>query len=249
MQYRLFDSEQDREKAESRWLAREKRRQDLHNLKVFARQNAKEHAEKHNSGVFVADITDKKTWRGEFTEGSVDVIITDPPYPKEYIHLMSDLSKFARYVLKDGGDLFVMMGQSYLSEVMRRLESHMMYYWTMCYLMPAHRVWMYHRKTFTNWKPVLWYTKGLRCSSQPFVGGDVIQSPYTPKMHHKWEQGYEGIEEWVLRCSDENAVVCDPFCGSGTTLLACQNLGRPYIGFDIDPGAVSITQKRLEEEV
>lgn len=40
-------------------------------------------------------------------------------------------------------------------------------------------------------------------------------------------------------------VVVDPFCGSGSTLVAAQATGRRYIGFDRDPQAVRIAQQRL----
>jgi 16S rRNA G966 N2-methylase RsmD len=50
---------------------------------------------------------------------SVDWVITDPPYAKEYLPLYSDLSRRAELWLKPGGSLLVMSGQSYLPEVVR----------------------------------------------------------------------------------------------------------------------------------
>jgi len=40
-------------------------------------------------------------------------------------------------------------------------------------------------------------------------------------------------------------VVLDPTCGSGTTLVAAQSHGCRYIGFDINPDAISIARQRL----
>ena len=56
---------------------------------------------------------------------SVDVILTDPPYPRDFVALYSDLSKTAARVLKPGGSLVAMVGQSYLPEVMSRLGEHL----------------------------------------------------------------------------------------------------------------------------
>ena len=40
-------------------------------------------------------------------------------------------------------------------------------------------------------------------------------------------------------------IVLDPFCGSGSTLLAARNCGRRYLGFDINAEYVEMAQERL----
>ena len=47
--------------------------------------------------------------------------------------------------------------------------------------------------------------------------------------------------------SNKNDVVADFFVGSGTSLVVAKELGRKYIGCDINQRAVDITNKRLEE--
>lgn len=49
--------------------------------------------------------------------------------------------------------------------------------------------------------------------------------------------------------TDEGDTVLDPFCGSGSTLVAAQLLGRNSIGIDIDPDAIELTERRLETPV
>lgn len=43
-------------------------------------------------------------------------------------------------------------------------------------------------------------------------------------------------------------VILDPFAGSGTTCLAARNLGRRYVGVEINPDYCSLAQRRLTEE-
>lgn len=43
--------------------------------------------------------------------------------------------------------------------------------------------------------------------------------------------------------------VLDPFCGSGTTLVAAKAAGRNYIGFEIDPAYVAIAKTRLAPDM
>lgn len=39
----------------------------------------------------------------------------------------------------------------------------------------------------------------------------------------------------------------DPFAGSGTTLVACKELGRDFIGIEREPEYVEIIKRRLGE--
>jgi site-specific DNA-methyltransferase (adenine-specific) len=41
--------------------------------------------------------------------------------------------------------------------------------------------------------------------------------------------------------------IFDPFMGSGTTGVACMQLGRNFIGCEIDPGYFAIAQKRISD--
>lgn len=44
-------------------------------------------------------------------------------------------------------------------------------------------------------------------------------------------------------------IVLDPFCGSGSSLVAAKAIGRRYIGFDVDPGAVKVAKERLAPDM
>lgn len=50
----------------------------------------------------------------------------------------------------------------------------------------------------------------------------------------------------VLTKTPTGGVVLDPFCGSGTTLLAARNTGREYIGIELNPEYAAIAQARLD---
>lgn len=49
--------------------------------------------------------------------------------------------------------------------------------------------------------------------------------------------------------SEEGDLICDPFCGSGTVLMAAKLLGRRGIGIDIDPGSIKIARSRISQQV
>ncbi|WP_062327026.1 DNA-methyltransferase [Treponema endosymbiont of Eucomonympha sp.] len=57
------------------------------------------------------------------------------------------------------------------------------------------------------------------------------------------------LERLILLATDENDTVLDPFSGTGTTGVAAKQLGRKYIGFELDEQYVNISQKKLENTV
>lgn len=83
---------------------------------------------------------------------------------------------------------------------------------------------------------------------------DVWEIPYlNPKANER--AGYPTqkpiilLERIIQLVTDEGDAVLDPFCGSGTTLVAAALLGRKYIGIDISSDAIELTRKRLAEPV
>lgn len=54
--------------------------------------------------------------------------------------------------------------------------------------------------------------------------------------------------ELVELFTDPGDLILDPFCGSGTTGVACLRLGRRFIGIEKDAGFARIAQERLEAE-
>lgn len=57
------------------------------------------------------------------------------------------------------------------------------------------------------------------------------------------------LQQIVKVYSNPGDLVLDCFCGSGTTLVSSQKLGRRFIGADINVGAIQTTSKRLLGEV
>jgi len=50
----------------------------------------------------------------------------------------------------------------------------------------------------------------------------------------------------IVCCTEDGDTVLDPFCGSGTTLIAALETGRKAIGIEIDERWVTVARQRLE---
>jgi 16S rRNA G966 N2-methylase RsmD len=203
----------------------------------------KEAVLKDTSHIEIPDVSDRyKLYNCDILlapieDNSLDVIITDPPYPKEFLDCWDKLAQFAAAKLKDGGVLVAMSGQSYLPEVYKRMTiDGLNYYWTCCISTPGASANMRQKRLNSNWKPLLFYVKGNY--TRTFLNTDIFVSEYkdtnSSQLYHKWGQSYPLTKSIVEKFTYANDVVCDPFAGGGTTLLASMELKRKVIGIEID---------------
>lgn len=181
-------------------------------------------------------------------KGSIDLIITDPPYPREYLPLFDELADASAHALKPGGSLLVLCGQSYMPEIMASMTPHLTYQWMLSYLTPGGQsVQLWQRQVNTFWKPVLWFVNGDY--SGQWIG-DVVKSAVNDndKRFHEWGQSVSGMVDLVGRFAKSGNVIVDPFCGAGTTGIAALRHGCQFVGVDIDEEQVMIALGRLHDE-
>lgn len=116
-----------------------------------------------------------------------------------------------------------------------------------------------HTKLMKNTKPV-----GKKCAraGNPiqeyktrfnccWFGEEYPKSTYNASWQKKnniFHPTIKNIEclEWLIQISsNEEDIVLDPFMGVGSTLLACVNTNRKYIGFEIDKEYYDLANKRI----
>jgi ParB-like chromosome segregation protein Spo0J len=185
----------------------------------------------------------------DIPDGSVDAIITDPPYPQEYIPLFGDLSELAARILAPHGVLVAMTGQAWLRQYLEQLDTHLSYRWTAAYIAQGARTRMHVAKVGTGWKPLLVYSR-KDATERPFLVDDLFDGASSTtdgvdKEFHHWGQSVAGIAEQIERFTKPGSLVVDPFLGGGTTALACRDLGRQFIGCDLDAAHVATSRERV----
>jgi len=180
------------------------------------------------------------------------VVISDPPYPREFLPAWETL---AQRGLEAGVDQMVLMcGQTTMADVIAIFANaaykatpdaawerwHLR--WCCAYLTygPATRVW--HHNVGTRWKPLLVFDRN---EDRPFLTMDVFTSDGDDKRHHYWGQNEQGFARIVEAFTNPGDLVVDPFLGGGTTAIVCRDLGRRFAGCDIDAAAVNTTIQRL----
>ena len=82
-------------------------------------------------------------------------------------------------------------------------------------------------------------------NARVFQHDPLARGDYRDKKHPT--QKPIALMEWCLGFLPDARTILDPFMGSGTTLVACQKLGRQGIGIELDPDYFAIACKRVDE--
>jgi 16S rRNA G966 N2-methylase RsmD len=190
---------------------------------------------------------------GDFTktnikENSVNLIITDPPYPGEYLPLWKELFIKAHDWLKPSGFLVAYSGELHLNDIftIHNECSSLKYYWTFCLYHEGQTQLVMPRNVICRWKPILVFQK------PPFkklenVVQDYVISEQPEKSLHDWQQSESGVTSLIESFSKVGDTVLDPFMGSGTFPMVAHKLNRKAMGIEIDETSFLIAKKRIHD--
>lgn len=199
--------------------------------------------------LFLGDLIEKGK---EISEESIDLIFTDPPYSNEHRQIYSELAALANRVLKPGGSIVTYIGQHNLPEILDVFTSKNLKYWWPIAVKHTGATKAFHqRKVFVLWKPLLWFIKGKKISSNSPIEAlneylyDYVESIPPDKILHPWEQSTVEAEHVIKKLTIENQIVLDPLMGSGTTGLAALNLKRRFIGIEKEQEKFLIAKSRF----
>jgi hypothetical protein len=191
-------------------------------------------------------------WCGDFREvgaqipdQSVDLVLCDPPYGAEWLPHVEPFAALCARVLKPGGSLLMMYGQSYLPEVLQTLQRHLRYHWLCAYQLKSAASAVWPRRVLNHWKPLIWCTKGVYHGEYQ---GDALNGEGKDKRFHAWGQSAALFAALVTRFTMPGETILDPVVGGGTTAAVALTLRRRFIGIDRDPAAIAITRERLRRE-
>lgn len=196
-------------------------------------------------------LGDAKTILQELPEESVDLVFTDPPYPRKYKHTFQYLADYCPRLMKRGASLVTIAPHYLLEEIIQMFVGKLKYRWILNMDQTAGNHPRMAMGIEVCWKPMLWYVKEAYPSGRGFLRDWVgIQgNAGIKKANHKWEQDADWATYYISKLTKPGDVVLDPYFGSGTVGDVCKLLERTYIGIDNDPDAIKTAQERLWTKV
>ena len=199
----------------------------------------------------------------DIPSGSVDLILTDPPYGMDFqSHFRKEMYS------KIGNDKVLDWLEKYVDECFRILKDNTAVY----FFCSWHNVDIFKQtieKKFKIKNILIWEKNNtsmgdLKGSYAPkyemiifahkgrkllngFRYADVIKANRTGNKLHPTEKPVDLLELFIKNSSDENEIVFDGFMGSGSCGVACINTNRNFIGIELDKGYFDIAEKRINE--
>jgi len=189
-------------------------------------------------------------------EKSIDTIITDPPYglSKESIQNDNDLATFYMVlpecyrVLKDNSFFITFFSTKFLPRLFE--NNPFTYFWQIILYCPEGRV----RSPIglTKYMSAFVFKKGkakiIRWNKDIFIDtpGKMVE-PDEGYINHPTPKPKHFIKEILNMFTKEGDLILDPFIGSGSTALACTQINRRFIGFEVKQQFCKIALDRLNK--
>lgn len=186
---------------------------------------------------------------------SVDFILTDPPYLVRY------QSRDGRRIINDDNGNWLEPAAREMFRVLKPDSLCVSFYgWTQTdRFMSAWRAagfrivgHMVFRKKYASASRFVSYTHEsayVLAKGQPALPenppADVIDFPYTGNKLHPTQKPVAILKPLIEAFCPQGGLVLDPFCGSGSTLVAACETGRDYVGIELDRSYHRIAARRL----
>lgn len=191
-----------------------------------------------------------------FDPASFDFVLTDPPY------LVNYKSRDGRTVTNDADAHWLCPAFAQIHRVLKPASFCVSFYawnriglfmdaWRNAGFRPVGHV--VFRKRYASSTRFLRYeheaayllAKGdVQPPAQPI--SDVIEFRYTANKLHPTQKPTTALTPLVNAFCPPDGIVLDPFAGSGSTLVAAKQLGRRYVGIEIDAQHHRTATTRLE---
>ena len=130
-----------------------------------------------------------------------------------------------------------------MPDIIPVMQKHLDYWWMNACIHTGQKARMEQYGVIVGWKPMLWFVRGTRGDRQAFVS-DVV-SGSREKETMEWQQALGEASYYVEKLTSRSGLVVDFFAGGGTTCIAAERLGRPWLAFENDAEMAKRADERI----
>lgn len=189
---------------------------------------------------------------------SVDAVITDPPYGigfdygDAYDDNPNNYAEMMRCVI-DNANRVCPMGIKSFWQALPNIRKWGEWFDFDYRMIAICKGFVQFRPTDIQWSfdPVIFWGKSNKEPSvyykDYFIQSKAPFGANRPHVNHPCPRPLEAMIYLVEIFSNPGDTIFDPFMGSGTTGVACVQLGRNFIGCEIDPTYYAIAEKRIKQ--
>ena len=174
---------------------------------------------------------------------------------EEYLEFIEKLAVESKRILKDDGSLYIHADNIYASYVQVIFDKyfHMLnnITWAKTTNM-TNMSWMRSKRYSCGTERILFYSNSENNKNRHFSPTknhtDFWMTNPTmtdEQTYHPTQKNMKIVMRMIETSSKEDDTILDPFIGSGTTAVACKNLNRNYIGFELNKNYCDIAKMRL----
>ena len=187
----------------------------------------------------------------QLPDGSVDAVVTDPPYAKEFDHVWDALGEPCYRVAAANAWLVTLLGHYQLPRVLDAVRAGRWSWWWSCTVRNKNQPIMHGYKAKCCHKPAMIFRKGNGMPRRIFFD-DFALRLHTHQWRaaqsaHKWGQAEGIFVEPIEALSDIGGIILDPFMGAASVGVACIKLERAFIGIEIEPKYFERACQRIDK--
>ncbi|MFA5054235.1 MAG: site-specific DNA-methyltransferase [Parcubacteria group bacterium] len=191
--------------------------------------------------------------------GSVDAVVTDPPYGIgfKYDTHKDDPAAYEAFMRQAVAEMQRLAGDGPIFVWQAMLNADRWHRWFPAgfRIFAACKSFVQYRPTQVqySWDPVIFWGNPKTPVRRDFFARDYHEQRKAPfgkdrePRLHPCARPLEQVQYVIELATLEGETILDPFMGSGTTGVACVQTGRNFIGIEIDAGYFAIAQKRIAD--
>jgi DNA modification methylase len=186
------------------------------------------------------------------TIGRVDAVVTDPPYGIKETDQRRNLSRGGLAKPRDyGNDDWDNETADDAVALAVRIARHSVVFGGNYYTLPPSSCWLVWDKIngendFADCE-LAWTNLPKAVRRIRYMWNGMLRANKETRGDHPTQKPI-GVMAWAIGNLPEDAeTILDPFMGSGTTGVACVNLGRSFIGIEREPKYFDIARRRISE--